>query len=97
MPLVPSLRKLLAAHKLATGRVGGALVFGRTGSDPFIPSTVRRRAIDAWTEAKLRPIALHECRHTADSLLIDAGVNDKALCSIMGHASKRSPRTATGT
>lgn len=87
VPIVPPLRKLLAAHKLRTGRSGADLVFGRTASGPFIPSTVRRRALLAWEAAELRPIGLHECRHTAASLLIDAGVNDKALCSIMGHAS----------
>jgi hypothetical protein len=53
-------------------------VFGRTCSDAFVPSTVRRRALDAWaTESErraetglppLRPIALHECRHTAASV-----------------------------
>lgn len=107
VPIVPALRKLLAAHKLATGRGGEDLVFGRSARGPFIPSTVRRRALTAWgwkdvpnpdaggpkrvwIEARpdaLAPIGLHECRHTAASLLIDAGVNDKALSSIMGHAS----------
>jgi integrase len=87
VPLVPQLRRLLRERQLATGRRGDDLVFGRTAHDPFVPSTVRRRAIEAWEAAGLRPIALHECRHTAASLLIDAGVNDKALCSIMGHAS----------
>lgn len=87
VPIVPPLRRLLAEHKLRTGRGDGDLVFGRSDSDPFIPSTVRRRALAAWEAAGLRPIGLHECRHTAASLLIDAGVNDKALSAIMGHAS----------
>jgi integrase len=34
----------------------------------------------------LRPITLHECRHTFASLLIDAGVNPKAIQAFMGHA-----------
>jgi integrase len=34
----------------------------------------------------LRPITLHECRHTFASLLIDAGVNAKAIQEFMGHA-----------
>lgn len=84
---MPALRRLLAAHKLRTGRSGDDLVFGRTARSPFVPSTVRRRALAAWAAAGLRPIGLHECRHTAASLLIDAGVNDKALSAIMGHAS----------
>lgn len=34
----------------------------------------------------LRPITLHECRHTFASLLIDAAVNAKAIQEFMGHA-----------
>jgi integrase len=34
----------------------------------------------------LRPITLHEARHTCASLLIAAGVNAKALSVIMGHS-----------
>ena len=61
----PILRHELVAHKLATGRDGVQLVFGRTATLPFIPSTVRRRALAAWEAADLEPIALHECRHTS--------------------------------
>jgi integrase len=34
----------------------------------------------------LRPITLHECRHTFASLMIAAGVNAKALSTYMGHS-----------
>ena len=34
----------------------------------------------------MEPITLHECRHTFASLLIDAGVNAKAIQTFMGHA-----------
>jgi integrase len=37
--------------------------------------------------AGFEPIALHECRHTFASLMIDAGVNAKALSTYMGHSS----------
>jgi hypothetical protein len=37
--------------------------------------------------APLRPIALHECPHTAPSLLIAAGVNVKTVSAVMGRAS----------
>jgi integrase len=36
--------------------------------------------------AGLEPITLHECRHTAASFMIAAGVNAKALSKYMGHA-----------
>jgi integrase len=52
-----------------------------------VPSTVRRRALAAWEAAGLRPIALHECRHTAASLLLAAGVGIKVVSAVMGHAS----------
>lgn len=87
VPIASQLRRELAAHKLATGRDGPDLVFGSTASSPFEPSTVRRRALAAWRRARLKPIQLHECRHTFASLMIAAGVNAKALSSYMGHAS----------
>lgn len=45
VPLIGALRKIIAEHKLASGRAGAALVFGRTAIEPFIPSTVRNRAL----------------------------------------------------
>src|SRR3954453_8022288 len=54
VPILDALRPHLAAHKLRTGRSDDDLVFGRTASEPFIPSTVRRRALDAWEAANDR-------------------------------------------
>lgn len=84
-PLAAALRE----HLLATGRRGSpeALVFGRTASDPFVPSSVRQRALDAWEAAGLEPITLHQCRHTCASFMIAAGANAKALSVVLGHAS----------
>ena len=48
VPVTAGLRRLLIAHRAATGRSGRDLVFGRTAADPFIPSTVRSRALRAW-------------------------------------------------
>jgi integrase len=82
------------AHKLTTGGVG--LVFGATPDRPFTPTAVRRPALRAWAAAnkriedpqqKLRPVGLHEARHTCASSSIAAGVNAKALAAFMGHAS----------
>jgi len=103
VPIVPPLVRLLKAHKLATGRDGSDLVFGRSASEAFIPSTVRHRALRAWERANaaqatalgralrdaetLKPIGLHEARHTFASLLIAAGANAKALSVCMGHNS----------
>ena len=84
VPIIARLAPILAEHKLGTGRDDDALVFGVTGSEPFQPSNVRRRALTAWKDVE--PIGLHEARHTFASLMIAAGVNAKALSTIMGHA-----------
>ena len=96
VPMASVLREHLIGYQLRSGRRDG-LVFGTSGTRPFTPSAVRRRALTAWkTENKkrkgtglsqLEPIALHECRHTFASLMIAAGVNAKALSTYMGHAS----------
>jgi len=103
VPIVPMLAALLKAHKLATGRADSDLVFGRSASQAFIPTTVRHRALRAWEKANaaqtkalgrplrdaetLTPIGLHEARHTFASLLIASGANAKALSVCMGHNS----------
>ena len=103
VPTIPALGKLLKAHQKLTKRSGDDLVFGRTATEPFTPSTPRARALKAWGWSQrqkdgktelvkdrpdaLDPITLHQCRHTAASLMIAAGANAKALSVVMGHAS----------
>jgi integrase len=77
---------------------GDDLVFGRSKDQPFDPKTVGDRARRSWRAGNavvgdgaglpsaLHPMTLHECRHTFASLLIDAGVNPKAIQEFMGHA-----------
>jgi integrase len=96
VPIASVLREHLIAHRLRSGRSVG-LAFGRTAERAFAPESLRERALAAWeamneerAEAELdliEPIGLHECRHTAASLMIAAGVNAKALSGYMGHAS----------
>jgi integrase len=87
--IVPQLASHLREHRQRTGRAGDDLVFGRTASKPFEPTTVRSRALKAWKQADppLEAVTLHQCRHTAASFLIHAGVNAKAIAEAMGHAS----------
>lgn len=105
VPIADPLRRELAAHKLHTGRGKSDLVFGRTATDAFVPSTIRLRALQAWgwkqvrdgkrttwvkaREDALEPIGLHEARHCAASFLIAAGLNAKELSVYMGHADIR--------
>jgi integrase len=85
VPIATVLREHLIEHKLRSGRSEG-LVFGKTATVPFDEGTAVRRADKAWEADGLQRIKLHECRHTAASYLIAAGVNLKALSTYLGHA-----------
>jgi integrase len=86
VPMLGALRKILVEHKLATGRSGDALVFGRTAELAFTPSAIYKRARKVWKAAKLTEIGLHESRHTFASWMIAAGLNIKQISVYMGHA-----------
>ena len=87
VPLIGSLRTVLAAHTLQTGRRGADLVFGETPAVPFNPKKLTMRADAAWEKAELNRVTLHECRHTFASVAIAAGVNIGTVSAAMGHAS----------
>lgn len=98
IPLLAILRDYLNGSLESSGRSGEDLVFGRTTERAFYASTIDHRAKRAWKlanecaeearegEGRLKPITLHECRHTFASLLIDAGANPKAIQQFMGHS-----------
>ncbi len=102
VPLLAILRDYLGVSLETTGRSGEDLLFGRTTEEAFYASTIDHRAKRSWKVANesvaaergeeeagatsLRPITLHECRHTFASLLIDAGANPKAIQQFMGHS-----------
>jgi integrase len=48
IPLLGPLPALLRAHLMRTGRRSGDLLFGETATEPFEPTSVRRRALAAW-------------------------------------------------
>jgi len=87
VPIAAVLRDVLDEHLLRLP-VGTRYVFG-VGTRPFEPGGLAKRAKKAWKaqDRPLRPITLHECRHTFASLMIAAGVNAKALSTYMGHGS----------
>jgi integrase len=85
VPIAAALRAQLAPAKLAAATDAERLAFG-SGNSPFSASSSGERARRAWRRAGLRPIRLHDCRHTFASLMIAAGVNAKALSTFMGHA-----------
>lgn len=87
VPIAGVLRDHLLAHRVRTLATPDTLVFAASAGGPFEPSTANRRARAEWKRAQLKPIGLHECRHTFASLMIAGGVNAKALSTYMGHAS----------
>jgi AAA domain/Phage integrase family len=100
VPLLGVLRARLDLRGLATA--SDLVFKRDRGGAPFDPKTINDRAKRAWATTNerevelaeregrepdlLQPITLHECRHTFASLLIDAGVNPKAIQEFMGHA-----------
>lgn len=87
VPLIGRLRRELLELKLATGRDGEDLVFGRTATEPFVPSTLNRRAKKAWAARGLVGLTPHEARHCAASYFIAAGLNAKEISRYIGHSS----------
>jgi integrase len=85
VPIPAVLRDYLDEHILTLGR--GGLVFGRSATRPFNPSTINDRATRAWVASDLVGLSAHEARHTYASLMIAAGVNAKAISTYMGHSS----------
>jgi integrase len=85
VPVAGILRDHLVEHRMNTAW-GEGFVFGRQAERPFNASSVHRRAKVAWKRLELRPITLHEARHTAASWMIAAGLNAKALSTYLGHA-----------
>ena len=96
-PIPASLRRQLLEHKLRTGRGGEDFLFGRSASAPFTPTHIRDRALAAWERENakrgeeerplLRPIGLHELRHSYVSLMHDAGFSLERIGDYVGHSS----------
>lgn len=99
--IIGLLEELLRDHLDRTGRSGRDLVFGRDADTPFNTNTVNARARRAWKAARcredeegvipegkrIRAIGLHECRHSAVSHMLDAGITIDKVSKFMGHSS----------
>jgi len=86
IPLTPTLRRHLLAHQLHQGRPETGYVFANSHGRPFDPTTILNRAKTTWNKAELKPLTLHECRHSYAAYMIAAGINAKALSTYMGHS-----------
>jgi len=84
VPVAAVLRELLVDYTMERpGLAPDARLFS------FDPGSFAARANRSWAtqEPPLRPVELHEARHTAASLWIAAGIDPKALQTYMGHSS----------
>ncbi|MGH2924460.1 MAG: tyrosine-type recombinase/integrase [Solirubrobacterales bacterium] len=87
VPIVDPLATLISDHAVLMDHPTEGLLFpGQDATRPLSTGRLRNRAKDAWKEAELRPLGFHEGRHTFASLMIDAGINAKAISTYMGHA-----------
>lgn len=96
LPIMAILRDHLTELKATTGRDGHDFVFGPSADRPFLPSNINGRAAQAWAaenvkrarrkEKPLKPISLHECRHSCVSLMVDAGEDLPTIGKFVGHS-----------
>jgi len=88
VPLAAPLRSLLRQEWLAQGRPkqGKVCPPRRNSKSGLIAlATVQKRVHERWRDLKLKPIGLHEARHTAATWLDHAGISPKVASQIMGH------------
>ncbi len=87
--IIKSHRARQAAEKLATGGAyedAGYVVCDELGG-PYHPDTISGWFEAKAAEAKLPAIRLHDCRHTAASLLLASGTPVKVVSEMLGHSS----------
>ena len=88
--LLKSHRARQAAEKLGAGPAyedGGWLVADELGR-PLYPDYVSERFAHLTRAAGLRPIRLHDTRHSAASLMLASGVPVKVVADLLGHDPK---------
>ena len=84
---------LLKAHRKASGKVQSLavkrsdLVFASLDGRPVKESAVRKTLNRALAKADLPHIRIHDLRHTAGSLLLDAGYSFPTVAAFLGHSS----------
>ena len=79
-------------HKLERAMLGmpltdDDLVFSHFDGKPLLPNTVTHAWIKLVRHAKLKPIRLHDARHTHASLMLKQGVHPKIVQERLGHSS----------
>ncbi len=86
IPLVEPLRAILARHLNAVPANRHGLVWARDDGRPIDPSVDSAAWHEALRRAELPPVPLHAARHTAASLLLEAGVDAHVVMTILGRS-----------
>jgi integrase len=89
VPIPGVLRGYLVAHRERRFALGQRIgfVFGETPTSPFNYDVTYDRAVRTWMAAGLKPICLHECRHTYVTLMFEAGLSLEEIGDYVGHNS----------
>ena len=66
-----------------------SLAFTSEIGTPMHPSNVRRSFAAACKRAGIKPVSVYELRHTAASLLVDAGASPYQVADQLGHTTTR--------
>ena len=88
VPLVKPLRALLRRAWGAQGRPKEGMVCPprrASKSGQLSVNQLQKAVVARWEELDIRPIRLHEARHTAATWLDHAGVSPKVASQLMGH------------
>lgn len=81
-------RKAQLTERLAwdLGYEDHGLVFCRENGTPVRPDTLTRQFRDMATDAGLRPLRIHDLRHTYATIALSAGTHPKVVADRLGHA-----------
>ncbi len=86
LPLSPALAQLLKAYRDRTGAAAGGLVFATRTGRPIHGSAWRRAFARTLQAAGLPHRSPHTLRHTAASLVLEAGLSAAAARDLLRHA-----------
>ena len=101
IPLPAFVVESLAAHQAAQAEVRkkasiwvqpGDLVFCDGNGQALPPNSVTRRFEQLAARAGLGHLRLHDLRHSAATIMLEAGVDQRTIQFILGHATDRQTR-----
>lgn len=81
--VVEALRDHLAGHQ------GDGLLFAASDGGPLWPTTVRAELAEACRTVGIEPVTPNELRHTAATIMANAGLPPHHVADILGHRSTR--------